>query len=211
MEDCAQAHGAAWRGQKAGSFGDAACFSFYPAKNLGGFGDGGAIVTKNAALAEKARVFRNYGSEKKYMNCMIGANSRLDELQAGLLGVRLKYLDQINAERRALAARYTEELRNPLLGLPRTRPETENVWHQYVVRCERRGALQAFLEEKGVHTIIHYPIPPHLSEAYRYLGYARGSLPKTERLCDTVLSLPIYNCMTREEQAYVIAALNGFC
>ncbi len=211
VEDCAQAHGAAWRGQKAGSFGDAACFSFYPAKNLGGFGDGGAIVTKNAALAEKARVFRNYGSEKKYMNCMIGANSRLDELQAGLLGVRLKYLDQINAERRALAARYTEELRNPLLGLPRTRPETENVWHQYVVRCERRGALQAFLEEKGVHTIIHYPIPPHLSEAYRYLGYARGSLPKTERLCDTVLSLPIYNCMTREEQAYVIAALNGFC
>ena len=211
VEDCAQAHGAAWRGKKAGSFGDVACFSFYPTKNLGGFGDGGAVVTQSASLAEKFRVYRNYGSEKKYYNSVVGANSRLDELQAGLLGIRLKYLDEINAERNALADRYAAGIRSPLLQLPAVRPETCNVWHQYVVRCARRDELQRYLEARGVHTIIHYPVPPHLSDAYRGLGLKRGSLPVTEKLSDTVLSLPLYNGMTPEEQDYVIGAVNAFC
>ena len=210
VEDCAQAHGAAWRGKKAGAFGKISCFSFYPTKNLGGFGDGGAVVTSDAALAQRIRIFRSYGSEKKYYNCMIGANSRLDELQAGLLNVRLRHLDGLNAERRDLARRYAEGIVNPLVRLPQPHPETENVWHQYVVRCARRDALQAFLEARGIHTLIHYPVPPHLSGAYRYLGLSRGSLPKTEALSETVLSLPLYNGMTREEQDYVTDAVNRF-
>lgn len=210
VEDCAQAHGAAWRGQKAGSFGDAACFSFYPTKNLGGFGDGGAVLVRDAALRDRMRAFRSYGSEKKYYNCMIGANSRLDELQAGLLSVRLRHLDELNTERNVLAERYAGGIRNPLLTLPAPRPETYNVWHQYVLRCPARDALQAFLEARGVRTLIHYPIPPHLSEAYRYLGMKPGSLPAAERLSDTVLSLPMYNGMTEAEQACVIDALNAF-
>ncbi len=210
IEDCAQAHGACENGRKAGTFGKAACFSFYPTKNLGGFGDGGAIATNDAAFAEKCRVYRNNGSEKKYHNALIGVNSRLDELQAGLLRIRLKYLNEMNEERNALAGRYFSEIRNPLLRLPQPAPQTYNVWHQYVICCEHRDVLQRFLLSRGIHTLIHYPIPPHLSEAYRYLGLARGSLPATERLCDTVLSLPIYNCMAEEEQACVIEALNDF-
>jgi len=210
VEDCAQAHGAMWNGKKAGSFGYAACFSFYPTKNLGGFGDGGAIVTSNEEFAEKCRVFRNYGSEKRYYNTCIGVNSRLDELQAGLLGVRLKYLDEMNAERRRIADRYSSEINNPQLHLPKTRPGAFNVWHQYVVRCDRRDELKSFLLSRDIHTIIHYPIPPHLSEAYSYLGYSRRSLPQTEALGRTVLSLPVYNGMTKEEQTYVIGALNDF-
>ena len=210
VEDCAQAHGAAWRGKKAGSFGVAGCFSFFPAKNLGAFGDGGAIVTSDDALAEKLRVFRNYGSNKRYYNSCIGVNSRLDELQAGLLHVRLRYLDGMNAERNRIAARYTNEIRNPLLRLPETRPGAYNVWHQYVVRCDRRDALQQYLNDNDIHALIHYPIPPHLSEAYAYLGYGRGSLPRTEALGDTVLSVPLYNEMTEEELSYVIDVLNRF-
>lgn len=210
VEDCAQAHGASERGKKAGSFGYASCFSFYPTKNLGGFGDGGAIVTNDASFAEKCRIFRNNGSEKKYCNAVVGVNSRLDELQAGLLRIRLKYLDEMNAERSALAARYTNEIRNPLLRLPGIRPDVYNVWHQYVVRCRERDALQRYLHENGVHTLIHYPIPAHLSEAYAYLGLQPGSLPVTEALSDTVLSLPIYNEMSFEEQSYVIGLLNAF-
>ena len=210
VEDCAQGHGAMWQGKKAGSFGDAACFSFYPSKNLGGFGDGGAIATNSAALAHKLRVFRNYGSQKRYYNECIGVNSRLDELQAGLLRIRLKYLDEMNAERNAIAARYSAEINNPQLRLPETRPGAYNIWHQYVVRCGRRDALQEHLLSRGIHTIIHYPIPPHLSEAYAYLGLGEGSLPQTEALSRTVLSIPMYNCMTPEEQAYVIGALNEF-
>ena len=211
IEDCAQAHGAQWRGKKAGSFGVAACFSFYPAKNLGCFGDGGAIVTNDPSLAEKMRILRSYGSDRRYHYEFVGVNSRLDEIQAGLLRVRLKYLDEMNAERNALASRYSSEIKNPLIRLPGTRPETYNVWHQYVVRCSRRNELKKYLEERGIHSLIHYPIPPHLSKAYSYLGLREGSLPKTEALCESVLSVPLYNLMTVEEQDYVISALNGFC
>ena len=210
VEDCAQAHGAAWRGKKVGSFGDAACFSFYPTKNLGGFGDGGAIVTNSGRFADQCRVFRNYGSERRYYNERIGANSRLDELQAALLRVRLPYLDEMNDERNALAARYTANVANPALRLPQARAGAYNTWHQYVVRCAQRDALQAHLLSRGVHTLIHYPIPPHLSRAYAWLGLAEGSLPKTEALSREVLSIPLYNCMTAEEQDFVIGALNEF-
>lgn len=210
VEDCAQAHGAVFQGKKTGSFGNAGCFSFYPTKNLGGFGDGGCIATDDSGLAQRARAFRIYGSEKKYHHTVVGANSVLDTLQAGLLQVRLQYLDEMNAEKRRLAKNYLAEIRNPAVLLPRTRPGAEPVWHQFVIRCEKRDALQAYLRGNGVDTIIHYPIPPHLSEAYHYLGYARGSLPKTELFADTVLSLPLFNGMTSTEQAYVIEKINAF-
>ncbi len=210
IEDCAQSHGAAFDGQMTGTFGDIGCFSFYPSKNLGAFGDGGAIVTNDAGLAEDVRVFRNYGSEKRYYNKIVGANSRLDELQAGLLRVRLSHLDELREEKSRICQRYQEELRNEKIILPAIREKADHIWHQYVIRTERRQELIAYLEQRGVGTIIHYPIPPHLSEAYAYLGLKQGSLPITERYAQTVLSLPLYNGMTEEEQAYVIDAINKF-
>ncbi|MCH5197576.1 MAG: DegT/DnrJ/EryC1/StrS family aminotransferase [Oscillospiraceae bacterium] len=210
VEDCAQAHGASYRGKKAGSFGDVGCFSFFPTKNLGAFGDGGAVVLNDSSLYEKFLTFRNYGSEKKYHNSVVGTNSRLDELQAGLLGIRLKYLDEMNEERCRIAEKYFNNITNPLLSLPVPHTETVNVWHQFVVRCAQRDALQRFLRSRNIDTIIHYPIPPHLSEAYRYLGLGKGSLPKTEMLADTVLSLPLYNGLSAPEQNRVIETLNEF-
>lgn len=210
VEDCAQSHGACYRGKMTGTFGDIGCFSFYPSKNLGAFGDGGAIVTNDAGIAADMRVYRNYGSEKRYYNKVVGANSRLDELQAGLLRVRLRYMEELTKERRSLAARYTEFLCNEAVTLPQVREGSDSVWHQYVIACEERDRLKAYLEEKGIGSIIHYPIPPHLSEAYGYLGYKKGSFPKTEHCADTVLSIPMYNGMTVEEQNYVIEAINAF-
>lgn len=210
VEDCAQSHGACFEGQMTGTFGDVGCFSFYPSKNLGAFGDGGAIVTDDAQIAEAVRIFRNYGSEKRYHNKVVGANSRLDELQAGLLRVRLGHLAQLQEERRMICGRYLRELDNGQLKLPQVRNGASHVWHQFVIRTKRRKELAAWLDEKGIGTAIHYPVPPHLSEAYRYLGMRRGSLPVTEQYADEVLSLPLYNGMTQEEQDYVIATLNGF-
>ena len=210
VEDCAQAHGNHWQGKTAGTFGDAACFSFYPTKGCGAFGDGGAILTDDAELAEKIRIYRNYGSEKKYYNSMMGTNSRLDELQAGLLRVRLSHMDELNAERVRLAERYSAEIQNPLIRLPEVRPGADSSWHQYVIRCEQRDALIPFLAERGIGTIIHYPIPPYLSEAYQWLEIPRGSFPFTEKAADEVLSLPMYNGMTDAEQEWVIRALNEF-
>lgn len=210
VEDCAQSHGACFEGRMTGTFGDIGCFSFYPSKNLGGFGDGGAIVTDDARLAEDMRVYRNYGSEKRYYNKVVGANSRLDELQAGLLRVRLRHLQELTEERKRLAAEYGRSIRNPRLKLPAVREGAESVWHQYVIQCEDREALIAYLNEREIGTIIHYPIPPHLSEAYAYLGFERGSFPITEHDADTVLSIPMYNGMTDEEQQTVIEALNAF-
>lgn len=211
VEDCAQSHGACYDGQMTGTFGDVGCFSFYPSKNLGAFGDGGAVVVHDEALARDFRMYRNYGSEKRYYNKVVGANSRLDELQAGLLRVRLRHLPEITKERAAIADAYAKGLRNPLIRLPELAGHTTGVWHQYVIRCEERARLIDYLEERGIGTIIHYPIPPHLSEAYQSLGYRKGDFPITEHLADTILSLPIYNGMTREEQDYVIQAINAFC
>lgn len=210
VEDCAQSHGAFYGDRMTGTFGDIGCFSFYPSKNIGAFGDAGAIVCNDDKIAEDFRVFRNYGSEKRYYNKVVGANSRLDELQAGLLRVRLKYADEIEKERRKIALRYLEGIKNPKLKLPLVRENSTSVWHQFVLRCDERERLIAYLKEKGIETIIHYPIPPHLSEAYGYLGHPAGFLPITEEYAATVLSIPMYNGMTEEEQETVIEALNAF-
>lgn len=210
VEDCAQSHGSYFDGQMTGSFGDVGCFSFYPSKNLGAFGDGGAVTVNDEELAKKFRILRNYGSEKRYYNQVVGVNSRLDELQAGLLRVRLPHMDELNEEKVEIASRYDNELINDRFILPELVDKATGVWHQYVIRCEERDRLIEYLDSKEIGTIIHYPIPPHLSEAYAYLGHSEGSLPITEHLAKTVLSIPMYNGMTREEQDYVIDALNAF-
>lgn len=210
VEDCAQSHGACFNGQMTGTFGDIGCFSFYPSKNLGAFGDAGAIVTNDEKLASEFKIFRNYGSEKRYYNKVVGANSRLDELQAGLLRVRLKYLEEMNAEKAKIAERYNNEIKNMYLELPEIRKNATCVWHQYVVKCQRREELIEYLNKRKIGTIIHYPIPPHLSEAYNYLGHMEGFLPITERVAKEILSLPMYNGMSKEEQDYIIEAINNF-
>lgn len=211
VEDCAQSHGNHWQGRTVGSIGDVGCFSFYPTKGCGAFGDAGCVTTNDPALAQKFRVFRNYGSQKRYENEVVGANSRLDELQAGLLRVKLAHLPEFDAERCAIAARYDAGLANPALILPQIRPGADCTWHQYVVHVPScRDALAAYLKERGVGTIIHYPIPPHLSRAYAYLGHHKGDFPVAERYAGEVLSLPMYNGMTKEEQQYVIETINSF-
>lgn len=210
VEDCAQSHGSTWAGRPAGSFGKIGCFSFYPTKGCGAFGDGGCIVTDDAALAEACRTFRNYGSSKRYHNEVVGTNSRLDELQAGLLRVKLRHLDELNAERSRLAETYLRGIQNPAVQLPRVREKAVSTWHQFVVHCRQRDALMEHLAARGVGSLIHYPIPPHLSEAYRYLGFQKGDYPIAERFAGEVLSLPMYNGMTEAEQRQVIDAVNGF-
>lgn len=210
VEDCAQSHGAKFDGQMTGTFGDIGCFSFYPSKNLGAFGDAGAIVTNDAKIAEDVRVYRNYGSEKRYYNRVVGTNSRLDEMQAGLLRVRLSHMNELEEEKRQICERYLNELHNDKIELPKIREGATHIWHQFVIRCKERDALMAYLDEKGIGTIIHYPIPPHLSEAYQYLGLKEGSLPITEQCAKEVLSIPLYNGMTKEEQDKVIDAINAY-
>ena len=210
VEDCAQSHGTTWKGKQTGTFGDIGCFSFYPTKGLGAFGDAGCIVTDDEAIAQKCRTLRNYGSQKKYRFEEVGMNSRLDELQAGLLSVKLKYLDDFNAERQRIADRYMAELSTEYLTLPKVRPGVQSSWHQFVIHTPCRDQLKAYLMENEIGSEIHYPIPPHLSEAYAYLGYHEGDFPKTEQAAREVLSLPMFNGMTDEEQGRVIAAINAF-
>lgn len=210
VEDCAQSHGAGFLGRKTGTWGDIGCFSFYPSKNLGAYGDAGAIVTNDEKMAEDIRVFRNYGSEKRYYNKVVGTNSRLDEIQAGLLRVKLEHIDEINAERERIAKRYLDEINNPEIELPEIRENAESVWHQFVIRCKNREDLIAYLDKNAIGTIIHYPIPPHLSEAYEYLKIARDTLPITEQYANEVLSIPMYAGMTKEEQDYIIDKINSY-
>lgn len=210
VEDCAQSHGAKFDGQTTGTFGDIGCFSFYPSKNLGAFGDAGAIVTNDDQIAVETRIFRNYGSEKRYYNKVVGTNSRLDEMQAGFLRIRLKYLDELAREKRDICEKYLNRMYNERIILPMIREGATHIWHQFVVRTEVRDELIRYLDEKGIGTIIHYPIPPHLSEAYQYLNLREGSLPVTEKYAKRVLSLPLYNGMTDEEQEYVIDVVNHF-
>lgn len=211
VEDCAQSHGSRWKGKTVGTFGDIGCFSFYPSKGCGAFGDAGCIVTNNSELAEQFRIFRNYGSEKRYHNMMVGSNSRLDELQAGLLRVKLKHLDEFNKERDKIAKRYYEEIKSPIVIFPKVRCEAESTWHQFVVHVPNyRDELMEYLKARNIGTLIHYPIPPHLSEAYAYLGYKKGDFPIAEQFASEVLSLPMYNGMTDEEQGQVIFAINSF-
>lgn len=210
IEDCAQSHGACYDNQMTGTYGDVGCFSFYPSKNLGAFGEAGAVVVKEEALANEFRIFRNYGSEKRYYNKMIGANSRLDELQAGLLRVKLSHIRELTDERVLLANRYLEKIKNKSISLPRLARGATSVWHQFVISCGDRERLIKYLNMHGIGTIIHYPIPPHLAEAYQYLGYTEGDLPITETFASSVLSIPMYNGMTEDEQDYVIDMINRF-
>lgn len=192
IEDVAQAQGSKVRGRRAGSLGHAGAHSFFPTKNIGAVGDGGAVTTDDPKLAERLRVLRNYGSRVKYVNIERGYNSRLDELQAAFLRAKLPRLDEWNDRRRAVAARYHDKLAGiPGLGLPRAPQWAEPVWHLYVVRTERRAELVAALDKAGIGSLIHYPIPPHLQQAYADLGQPRGSYPLAEKLAETVLSLPI--------------------
>ena len=211
LEDCAQAHGATYKGKVIGSFGDAAAFSFYPGKNLGALGDAGASVTDDKILADKIRALGNYGSDYKYHHIYKGSNSRLDELQAAFLSAKLPLMDKVNADRQATAKRYLQEVRNPAIELPYVPEHVEPVWHVFAVRCENRDALAAFLEERGISTNRHYPIAMHLQECYADLNIPEGALPIAEQISRTQLSLPMYYGMTSEEIDYVIEALNAFC
>lgn len=210
IEDCAQSHGSKVEGKMTGTFGDVGCFSFYPSKNLGCFGDGGAIITDNEEIYNKIKMLRNYGSSKRYYFDEVGLNSRLDEIQAALLSVRLSHLDELTNERYEIADYYLKNIKNDKIDLPKTREGAGNVYHQFVIRCKTRDDLIKYLDEKGVGTIIHYPVPPHLSACYENLGYKKGDLPITEELADTVLSIPMYNGITKEEQDRVIEALNNY-
>lgn len=210
IEDCAQAHGATYRGRVVGSFGDAAGFSFYPGKNLGALGDAGAVVTNDEALAAKVRALGNYGSDYKYHHIYKGSNSRLDELQAAFLAAKLPHMDKVNEDRRATAQKYLEGITNPRIILPYVIPECVPVWHVFAIRCEKREELAAYLAGKGIGTNKHYPIPMHLQECYRDLGIAEGELPIAEEISATELSLPMYYGMTDEEIRYVIDCVNEF-
>lgn len=213
VEDCAQAHGAIHSGLRAGALGDAAGFSFYPGKNLGALGDAGAVTTNDAQLAYKVRMLANYGSRQKYHNEVQGFNCRLDELQAALLGVKLRHLNDWTAERRRLAALYLQGLRDCSedLLLPAVSDAENHVWHLFVVRHPQRDRLQAELRELGIGTMIHYPIPPHLQPAYASLGLAPGALPVTEAIHREVLSLPLWPGMQESQVAAVVFGVRAAC
>jgi dTDP-4-amino-4,6-dideoxygalactose transaminase len=210
VEDCAQAHGAIYKGKKIGTFGDAAGFSFYPGKNLGALGDAGATVTNSEELAGKVRALGNYGSDYKYHHIYKGNNSRLDELQAAFLAAKLPHLEKMNVERRRIAQMYTDGIKNPKVVTPYVMPECTPVWHIYGIRCNEREALEKCLNEKGVGTNKHYPIPMHMQECYRDLGIKEGALPIAEEISRTELSIPMYYGMTDDEVQYVIDAINAF-
>ena len=211
IEDAAQAHGATYQEKRAGNLGHAAAFSFYPTKNLGAFGDAGAVVTNDDGLAERVRLLRNYGSRAKYHNEVKGVNSRLDPLQASLLRVKLPHLDAWNARRREVARQYLEGLSGcPDLIPPGVAGAAEPVWHQFVLRHPLRDKLQDYLKKAGLGTLVHYPVPPHLSGAYADGGWKRGDFPITEELADTVLSIPIGPHLGDEAIAFVIRTLQAF-
>lgn len=206
IEDAAQAHGARYKGRRCGGLGDVGCFSFYPGKNLGAYGDGGAIVTRDAALAERIRHLRNWGQREKYVHTEKGCNSRLDTVQAAVLRVKLRRLDAWNARRRQLAARYHELLADSTLTLPQAAPWAEPVWHLYVVQTAERARLQQALDAANIGHGIHYPVPIHLQPAYADLGHRRGDFPVAEALAERILSLPIFPELTAAEQQRVAAA-----
>ncbi len=210
IEDCAQAHGATYKGRKIGTFGDAAGFSFYPGKNLGALGDAGAVITNNQEIAEKVRALGNYGSDFKYHHVYKGNNSRLDELQAAFLSAKLPHLGRMNEERRRIAKKYTEGINNIKVIKPYVIPDCIPVWHIYGIRCDERDKLEKYLNEKGVGTNKHYPIPMHLQKCYEDLKIKKGKLPIAEMISSTELSLPMYYGISDEEVQFVIDAINDF-
>ena len=210
LEDCAQSHGAKYLNLKSGNTGNAGAFSFYPGKNLGAIGDGGAVTTNDKNLYETIKCLRNYGSHKKYENSMVGYNSRLDPLQAVLLSIKLKYLDKQNLRRQEIAKNYEENIKNSIIKKPFYSSDIEsNVWHLYVVRCSERDKLKSYLESNGIQTLIHYPIPPHKQEAFKSLLLSTH-LPITEGIHDQCLSLPIGPHLEDNEVSYVIETVNKF-
>ncbi|HEY3131659.1 MAG TPA: DegT/DnrJ/EryC1/StrS family aminotransferase [Acidobacteriota bacterium] len=210
IEDCAQAHGARYRDRRVGAWGDIACFSFYPTKNLGALGDGGMVITDDGELADRLRLLRQYGWVERHVSQVAGWNSRLDEIQASVLQVKLRHLDNDNSQRRSLAAKYTNALCNAAVSMPQTRPGSTHVYHQFVVRCARRDSLREFLEKTGVQALIHYPVPLHLQPAYRGRISVSGSLSETERAAIEVLSLPLYPELSQQEMETVVEAVHAF-
>ena len=210
IEDCAQAHGASYSNKRVGSWGDIACFSFYPTKNLGAIGDGGMVVTNNPKLAERARLLREYGWGERYVSHLPGWNSRLDELQAAVLRVKLRYLETDNRNRQVIAETYCERLKDVEIGLPKTRDGASHAFHLFVIRSAKRDALQAHLKENGIGTLVHYPVPVHQQPAYR--GRLKGSdnLPETERATNEILSLPMYPELDGTEIEVVIRGIREF-
>ena len=210
IEDCAQAHGARYKDKVIGSFGNAAGFSFYPGKNLGALGDAGATVTNDEGLSKKIRALGNYGSDYKYHHIYQGNNSRLDELQAAFLSAKLPILDKVNEQRRSIAQKYLSGIKNPEIILPYVPDYAEPVWHIFGIRCKRRAELESFLNSSGISTNKHYPIPMHLQECFKDLGFVKGDYPIAEEISETELSIPMYYGMTDEEIIYVIDRINEF-
>lgn len=210
IEDNAQAFGATYRGRKTGSMGDIGCLSFFPTKNLGAFGDGGMVVTNDAALAERMRMLRTHGWKKKYYSEEVGYNSRLDAMQAAILQAKLPHVDGWNEKRRSLAQRYSEKLAPLGVTVPVECDWARHVYHLYIIRVERRDELQAFLKQKGIASEVYYPLPPHLSTPCRTFGYKEGDYPVAERAAKETLALPLYPELTVEQQDEVVAALNEF-
>ncbi|WP_456400372.1 DegT/DnrJ/EryC1/StrS family aminotransferase [Persephonella sp.] len=208
IEDACQAHGAIYNGKRAGSLGNAAAFSFYPTKNLGALGDGGAITTNNERLAEVVKALRNYGSKEKYHHEYLGINSRLDEIQAAILRVKLRYLDEEIENRRKVAKYYLENIKNEKIILPEVERDETHVWHLFVIRNKNRNALKEFLKRKGVQTQIHYPIPIHKQKAFKDLSYLK--LPITENICEEIISLPMFGCLDIEKLEYIVKNINNF-
>ena len=208
IEDAAQAHGATYKGRKVGTLGDAAAFSFYPGKNLGALGDGGAIVTNNKEIADRVRSIGNYGSEKKYYHKYKGINSRLDEMQAAFLRIKLKELNKWTEARKEIVKNYLEDISNPLIKLPEIYEGTEPVWHLFVIRTENRDELQKYLNKNGIETVIHYPIPVHLHEAYNELGLKVGDYELAENYANEILSIPLWYGMSKAQVMFVCNKLN---
>lgn len=208
MEDCAQSHGCEWNGRKTGALGDAAAHSFYPGKNLGAFGDAGAVTTDDEELATVIRALANYGSQKKYVFRYVGMNSRMSEIDAAVLDIKLKYLDEDNKKRQQLADYYYTHISNPLITLPKRIADDNNVYHQFPIFCERRDELQTYLSEYGIQTLIHYPIPPHKQECYRQ--WNSRLYPITEKIHAQELSIPMNQSITEDEATEVVERLNSF-
>lgn len=211
IEDAAQAHGACYKGKKVGQLAHAAAFSFYPGKNLGALGDGGCITTNDEEIAQKIRVLANYGSDYKYHHIYKGVNSRLDEMQAAFLRIKLKELDRWNEARRVIAKKYQSEIKNISIMHPlESTDDYEHIYHVYAIRCEHRDELEIYLNQRGIGTVKHYPIPIHLQKAYDDMGYALGDYEVAEKISRTILSIPMYYGMSDEEIEYVIDAINIF-
>jgi len=210
IEDACQAHGAFYRDKKAGSIGDAGCFSFYFTKNLGGYGEGGMVTTNDPRIAETIQLYRNHGHRAKFEHAVFAYNGRLDEMQAAILRIKLKYLDEYNTKRREIAERYNALLKDTPLTLPKEAPGRKHVYHLYVVRSKQRDSLQDFLHGRGIGTGIHYKTPVHLQEAARDLGYKKGDFPEVEAACSEILSLPIYPELDQDSQMYIIENIKEF-